>query len=283
MMRALRPEIFDTLFRLVADRIPAPPVHPNGGCRPRIPDKVCFEGIFWRFVTGAAWETIEAQLRHQVSDTTLRARRTEWVNAGVFQQLMEHALAEYDRLIGLDCDHVVIDGSAQLAPGGGHQTGKYPASKGRLGFKWSCGVDATGIGLGFVLDAGGRNDYRLLQPTLDVICARPATAHIGTLHLDRGYGYKSLPDRLNGYPIDHVSVIPRNQPGQGRIPLVGFAQRWVVERTNAWLTNFRQLKINWDRKPEHRHAAVCLAFAVICLYKLVDHLNANHLPLDTIR
>jgi transposase len=283
MMRALEPEIYDTLFRLVKDRLPEPAVHPYGGCRRRIPDEVCFKGLFWRFVTGAAWETIEVFMDRQVSDTTLRSRRTEWVNAGVFDDLMDHALAEYDRLIGLNTDHVIIDGSAQLAPGGGPHTNNYPGSKGRLGFKWSCGVDASGIGLGFVIDSGSRNDYRLLQPTLDVITSRESTATIGNLHLDRGYGYKSLPDRLNPYPISAVTVIPRNQPHQGRIPLVGFQQRWVVERTNAWLTNFRQLKINWDRTREHRHAAVCLAFTIICIYKLADHLKAHNLPLETIR
>ena len=283
MMRALTPEIYATLFRLVKDRIPPPPQHPNGGCRPRIPDEVCFHGLFVRLVTGAAWETIEYMLGYQVSDTTLRTRRSEWVNAGVFDDLMEHALAEYDRLVGLDTDHVSIDGSSQLAPGGGELTGNYPGSKGRLGFKWSCGVDGNGIGLGFVIDTGARNDYRLLRPTLDAITARERTAKIGKLHLDRGYGYKSLPARLDGYQIDSVAVIERNQRGQGRIQLVGFDQRWVVERTNAWLTNFRQLKLNWDRIAAHRHAAVCLAFAIITIYKLVDHLNAYQLPLDTIR
>ncbi len=78
-------------------------------------------------------------------------------------------------------------------------------------------------------------------------------------------------------------MIARNQPGQARIALVGFQRRWIVERTNAWLTNFRQLKVNWDRTTEHRHAAVNLAFTIICLYKLVDHLTANDLPLNTIR
>lgn len=283
MMRALEPEIYATLFRLVSDRLPAPPTHRYGGCRQRISDEICFRALFWRFITGAAWETVEVQMGRQVSDTTLRARRDEWVNAGVFEDLMEHALSEYDRLIGINTDHVSIDGSSQLAPGGGESTSSYPGSKGRLGFKWSCGVDTAGIGLGFVIDTGARNDYRLLRPTLDVITNRAVTAHITELHLDRGYGYKSLPERLEGYDIDRVNVIARNQRGQGRIPLVGFDQRWVVERTNAWLTNFRQLKINWDRKVAHRHAAVSLAFAVITIYKLVDHLNANRLPLETIR
>jgi transposase len=283
MMRALTPEIYATLFRLVKDRIPPPPSHRYGACRRRIPDEVCFHGLLLRLVTGAAWETIEYMMGYQVSDTTLRTRRSEWVNAGVFDDLMEHALAEYDRLIGLDTNHVSIDGSSQLAPGGGELTGSYPGSKGRLGFKWSCGVDGNGIGLGFVIDTGARNDYRLLRPTLDVITARQRTAKIGKLHLDRGYGYKSLPERLDGYQIDSVDVIARNQRGQGRIQLVGFDQRWVVERTNAWLTNFRQLKLNWDRTAAHRHAAVCLAFAIITIYKLVDHLNTNQLPLETIR
>ena len=283
MMRALDPAIYDTLFRLVVERLPSPPTHRYGGCRSRISDEICFRGLFWRFVTGAAWETVEVMMDRQVSDTTLRSRRDEWVAAGVFDDLMEHALGEYDRLIGIDTDQVAIDGSSQLAPGGGECTGSYPGSKGRLGFKWSCGVDATGIGVGFVIDTGGRNDFRLLRPTLDIITSRAATSRIGTLHLDRGYGYKCLPERLEGYDIGHVEVIQRNQPGEGRIHLVGFQRRWVVERTNAWLTNFRQLKLNWDRRVEHRHAAVCLAFAIITLYRLVDHLNENGLPLETIR
>lgn len=61
-MRALRPEIANTLYQLIADRVPEPPRHPNGGCRRRVSARVCFEGIFWRFVTGAAWETVEAML-----------------------------------------------------------------------------------------------------------------------------------------------------------------------------------------------------------------------------
>lgn len=282
MMRALEPQNYDLLFRLVSERIPKPAAHRYGGCRPRISDELCFKGLFMRFITGAAWETIENFLGYEVSDTTLRARRDEWVKAGVFQDLMEHCVSEYDRLIGLDTTNVIIDGSNQLAPGGGPDTAKYFGSKGRLGFKWSCAVDATGMGIGFVTDAANRNDYVLLQPTLDTVIARESTATIGTLHLDRGYGYPSLPNRLDGYPIKTVEAPMRNKPNQGRVPLVGFNKRWVVERTNAWLTNFRQLKINWDRKKEHRHAMICLAFATLFIYRLNDHLNTYNLPPETI-
>lgn len=283
MMRALQPEISNTLFGLFTDRIPEPPRHPNGGCRRRVPDQVCFEGIFWRFVTGAAWETVEAMLGFVVSDTTLRARRTEWVNAGVFHQLMEDCLAIYHQLVGIDMGDVAIDGSTQLAPGGGPDTNNIPGSKGRKTMKFHIGVDGNGIGLGGLIVTGSANDYPLLQPTLDEICARDWTAAIDRLQLDRGYGYKSLPTKLDRHQINEVVVTMRNMPRQGRVPLAGLRRRWIVERTNSWLTNFRQLKINWDRTTEHRLAALHLGLAIITLYRIADHLNTNHLSLDTIR
>ena len=39
-----------------------------------------------------------------VSDTTLRARLNEWVEAGVFNDLVEEALVAYDRIIGVGPD-----------------------------------------------------------------------------------------------------------------------------------------------------------------------------------
>lgn len=287
MMRVFEPDIYSTIFAMVRHRIPAPPQHRYGACRPRISDEICFMGLLRRFISADSWETVEADLGQigniVVSDTTLRARRNEWVAAGVFDQLMEDSLAIYDEHIGIDMDDVSIDGSTQLAPGGGPDTDNCFGSKGRQAMKWSIGVDANGIGLGGVITSGSANDYPLLQPTLDTICARDWTAAIGRLNLDRGYGYPSLPDKLTGYQINDVHVTMRNLPGQGRTKLVGLKRRWVVERTNSWLTNFKQLKINNDRKTEHRLAALKLGFAILIIYRLVDHLNANHLPLETIR
>ncbi len=41
--------------------------------------------------------------------TTLRDRRTDWLAAGVFDKLVEEALAGYDRIIGLDLSEVGVD------------------------------------------------------------------------------------------------------------------------------------------------------------------------------
>ena len=75
----------------------------------------------------------------------------------------------------------------------------------------------------------------------------------------------------------------RNMPGRGRAPLAGLKRRWPVERTNGWLTNFpaTQDQLGPHHRTPTRRTPVRLAIPMI--YRIVDHLNTNHLPLDTIR
>jgi hypothetical protein len=54
------------------------------------------------------WVDIEAILDSEVSDTTLRTRRDEWINAGVFDALATEALAAYDRTLALDLEVVQL-------------------------------------------------------------------------------------------------------------------------------------------------------------------------------
>jgi transposase len=279
MMRALEPEVHDAVFETIEHLLPEPPTHPLGCHRPRIPNQLCFRGLLIRLVTGASWDTVEFLLDYQVSDTTLRARRDEWINAGVFDQLETQARAAYDRILGLDANDVIIDGSDQLAPRGGQGTGSGPGQRGRQGWKWCAGTDGDGIPIGWTLDGANRNDYRMLNPTLDTVFSNLPTKRIGTLHLDRGFGYKSLPDKLAGYAIDHVDVNPPRQPGQGRIKLVGFGKRWIAERTHSWLCNYGQLRRNTDRRPEHRHAALSLATTLLITSKLLNFKNHNYRPI----
>jgi hypothetical protein len=77
-----------------------------------------------RLVTGSSWVDVEAILGHQVSDTTLRARRDEWIAAGVFDQLKTEALAAFDRIVGLDLDDV-SPRDRRLDRGGRRLMGKY--------------------------------------------------------------------------------------------------------------------------------------------------------------
>lgn len=271
-MRALEPEIVDVLWAAVEPLLPAPADgHPLGCHRPRVPDQLCFRGILIRLVTGSSWVDIEAILDHEVSDTTLRTRRDEWIAAGVFDTLKTQAVAAFDRTVGLDLSEVSLDGSLHKAPYGGEGTGKSPVDRGKLGWKWSVAVDRNGIPIGWAIDGANRNDIRLLGPTLNAVIHNGLVADIETLHLDRGYDYPVIRRRLGQLGItDHI-IAQRTKRGEPSPPRQTLGMRWIVEATNSWLSNYGQLRRNTDRRNRHRHAALCLATTVLIIGKLIDH------------
>src|ERR671918_2109263 len=120
IMRALEAEVVDAVWHAVEGLLPPAPsgAHPLGCHRSRVPDRVCFQGILIRLVTGCAWVDVEHLLGRAVSDTTLRGRRDEWLAAGGFDALATEALAAYDRIVGLDFSECSVDGSQHKAPVG---------------------------------------------------------------------------------------------------------------------------------------------------------------------
>jgi transposase len=70
------------------------------------------------------------------------------------------------------------------------------------------------------------------------------------------------PTRSIQKPDLRHTVVRRREPlGLGR-------ERWVVERTFAWLHGFRRLRTRYERLPELHQAFLDLGCAVICLRML---------------
>ena len=274
-MRAFEPEVVSIIWQSIEPLLPPPErTHPLGCHRPRIPDRLCFRGILIRLVTGASWVDIEAILDHQVSDTTLRARRDEWIDAGVFDRLEAEAKAAFDRVVGLDLSEVSLDGSLHKSPHGGEGTGPNPTDRGKLGWKWSVAVEAHGIPIGWAIDGANRNDIRLLDPTLDAIADRGLLADIGMLSLDRGYDYPVVRAQLHARGITELDIQRRGtKPPPGTAQRLTLGLRWIVEATNTWWSNYGQLRHSTDRKLVHRHAALQLATVVLIVGRLIDYHN----------
>lgn len=272
-MRALEPSVIDAVWQAVEALLPTPPAdaHPLGCHRRRVPDRVCFQGILIRLVTGCAWVDVERLLDGAVSDTTLRARRDEWLAAGVFDALVDEAIAAYDRIIGLDLSECAVDGSQHKAPTGGEGTGPSPVDRGKRGWKWSLFSDRNGIPVGWTSDGANRNDCVLLEPTLTDAADRGLLAECETLHLDRGYDNGVVRNLVAALGIDDLICSKVRRAGTAKAKkLVPLGMRWPIERTNSWLSNFGQLRRNTDRRTGHRLAQLALAIALLLTAKLID-------------
>ena len=269
-MRALETDVVDAVWAAIEPLLPTSvDEHPLGCHRRRVPDRLCFRGMLIRLTTGSSWVDVEAILDHQVSDTTLRARRDEWIAAGVFEALKDEALAAFDRIIGLDLSEVSVDGSLHKAPYGGEGTGPNPTDRGKLGWKWSVGSERHGVPIGWVIDGANRNDIRMLIPTIEAIAATGLLVDIDTLHLDRGYDYPVVREWLGAFGLDDLNVQRRGTKEPGRKQPVRLGLRWIVEATNSWWSNYGQLRRSTDRRRRHRHAALCLATTILIVGKLI--------------
>jgi transposase len=275
IMRALEPEVFDTVWTAVSALLPIRnETHPLGCHRPRASDRDCFEVMLVRMVTGCSWVDAEQVCGGKVSDTTARARRDEWIEASVFDDLVAEALAAYDKIIGLDLTEVALDGSLHKSPAGGQGTGKNPTDRGKLGWKWSILTDRAGIPIGVAIDGANRNDSALLALTIDDAAAKGLLGDIETIWLDRGYDSKATLERLKERHLTDAVIAKRRKRGDPEPKKTQpMGLRWPVERTNSWLSNFGQLRRNTDRKSAHRLAQFALAVVFLLTAKLIDWRN----------
>ena len=285
-MRALDLEVVDAVWATVAHHIP-PHVdnHPKGGHRPRIDDRTCFQVLLVRLVTGCSWVDAERLCRNVVSDTTVRARYHEWIDADLFDTVAAHALAAFDRIVGLELDDIAVDGSIHKAPCGGEGTGKSPVDRGKLGHKWSLATDAKGIPIGWALDGANRHDIPLLAPTLDSIRGHNLDLDVERIHLDKGYDASTVRATLIEYGFSDAVIDKKRKPGDPKgvagVPAKAGSHtmglRWPVERTNSWLSNYGQLRRSTDRTIAGRNAQMCLAVIFLVAAKLIDHRNRFNL------
>lgn len=105
--------------------------HRFGGGKPRKPDRVCADAIFFRLRTGCQWKALDAT--GICPGSTAHDRFQEWVAAGVFLKLWKAGLLEYDELKGIDWSWLSMDGCMTKAPLGGKKDGQKPHRSQQVG------------------------------------------------------------------------------------------------------------------------------------------------------
>jgi transposase len=139
-------------------------------------------------------------------------------------------------------------------------------------------VDGRGVPLGVRLYSASPSEVRLAEETL-------ATIRVGRRHrrgrprqkparviADKGYDSDALRERLRRRGIvliaPHRSNRYRTPPQDGRV-LRRYKKRWIVERSIAWLGNFRRLVVRYDRSLTIYQAFVHIACLMIVLRRVL--------------
>jgi transposase len=254
---ALPSSVLEPLWVQVAALLPARRVHHPLGChRPRIPDRLVFDKLIQVLVFGCGYRRIADAT---CSATTLRRRRNEWVSAGVAERLHHAVLGAYDRLFGLELEHLAVDGCTTKAPCGGQTAGPSPVDRRKQGLKRSVAVEADGIPLAALPAPANHRDDGLLAATLDALVGVGPLPAQPVVHLDAGYDYR---------PCRQV-LAERGMVGQiatrGRPAPIQVGRRWVIERTHAWGNQYGKLR--WCTERRRLVVAFWLALAnaaIVC-------------------
>jgi transposase len=153
---------------------------------------------------------------------------------------------------------------------GGACVGKTKKGKGT---KWMVVVDGEGIPLGSTLASASPAEVTLAESTLEAIKVprqgrgRPKKRP-KRLIADRGYDSDPLRERLKRIKIDLIAPHrknrrkPKTQDGR---KLRRYRKRWRIERTFAWIGNFRRLVVRYERHIQIYQAFFHLACLMITL------------------
>ena len=257
--------ISDDLWAVLQPLLPSHPnTHRFGGGRPRVPDRLCADAIFYVLRTGCQWHALDQT--GLCAHSTAHERYQQWVQADVFLKLWQAGVAQFDELKGLDWTWLSMDGAITKAPLGGQETGRNPTDRGKSGVKRSVLSDGHGVPLALAVSGANRHDMKLTQPTLETLVVerpKPTPAHAQSICLEAGYDYQEVRDLLADFGLmahirsRHDEAIELKQKAGSR------ARRWVVERTHSWLNRFRRILIRWEKKPENYIGFLHFACALI--------------------
>ena len=138
-------------------------------------------------------------------------------------------------------------------------------------------VDGEGTPLGVSVEAASPAEVNLLEPMLDTVRVkkgrRPGRPRKNPdrLILDKAYDSNPLRKRLARKGIEPIiparSTHKKATHQDGR-KLKRYKNRWKVERTNAWIQNFRRIYVRYDRSEIIYSGFVHLACAMVTLKKL---------------
>jgi transposase len=258
--------VTDELWNTLAPLLPSHPPSPKGG-RPRLPDRLCLNGVLFVLREGIRWQSLSPQWGWGSGSTCWR-RFAEWTDAGVWQAAHASLVTALGERGLLNLDRAVVDSCSVRALRGGEHTGANPTDRAKKGCKRHLITEGQGLPLVVQIGPANRRDEQWLPCLLWWlwIVLRYGWRHRpAALQGDRGYGFAGSIALVLAWGLRSM-LAERGSPhgsGLGRT-------RYVVERAHSWFMSFRRLVVCYERSGAHFQGMYQLAACVICARRLHD-------------
>jgi len=126
-------------------------------------------------------------------------------------------------------------------------------------------IDGNGIPLGSIISTASRNDVRLIE---DLIDNRTLRRKVKRLIYDKAADSDPLRSRLKKRGTELITPHQKGRkkrPTQDGRKLRRYRRRWKVERTIAWIKNFRRTLTRFEFYAHLFHGFVKLACLMVVL------------------
>ena len=134
-------------------------------------------------------------------------------------------------------------------------------------------VDGRGTPIGLHIESASPSEVKLLEATLDSLDIPGKKVQPERLIADKGYDSnkaRQLIESRGMLPIIPARKNSTKATHQDGRHMKRYRNRWIIERTNAWLQNFRRWVVRYERSHIIFEGLIHMAFAMMILKRFIS-------------